>query len=338
MPLLRPCSFACGVGFVLSAVNIAEVCMKTIKRFMILSMVCVLFLSGCSFKTAKQPEVQQNDVQKTAVLYFGDKEGTDLTAVNLEIADKTRDELPRYVMEKLLEGPTDPELSRSVRAGTQLISLAEDQGQVTIDLTKEFYNEESIYDVLAMAAIVKSLCSIRGIDRVLLTVEGQPLQTESGAALGVLKESDVVFDADALSEEESNITLYFSDLNAEYLVKEIRRIQVPRGESLEKLIVTELIRGPKGQNAGRTVPQETKIRSVETKDRVCFVNLSSEFVSKNNVGTSAEKLTIYSIVNSLTELSNIDKVQFLIEGEKKDVYQHMIFNEPIERDISMIQK
>ena len=121
-------------------------------------------------------------------------------------------------------------------------------------------------------------------------------------------------------------------------MKEIRRIQVARGESLEKLIVSELIRGPKSQNAGRTIPQETKIRSVETKDRVCFVNLSSEFVSKNNVGTSAELLTIYSIVDSLTELSNVDKVQFLIEGEKKDVYHHMVFNEPIERDITLIQK
>ena len=68
------------------------------------------------------------------------------------------------------------------------------------------------------------------------------------------------------------------------------------------------------------------------------MNLSSDFVTKNNVGTAAERMTIFSIVNSLTELSNVDKVQFLIEGEKKEVYHHMIFNEPIERDISMIQK
>ncbi len=312
--------------------------MKTIKRYTLFLIIGVFLLSGCRAQAPNQSDSLSTAVQKTAVLYFANKEGTDLTAVNLEIENQTREELPRYVIEKLLEGPTDPDLSRSVRVGTQLISLAEDQGQVTLDVTKEFYNEESIYDVLALASVVKSLCSIRGIDRVLLTVEGQPLQTAGGEALGVLKESDVVFDADALSEEESNVTLYFSDLNAEYLVKEIRRIRISRGESLEKLIVTELIRGPKTQNAGRTLPQETKIRSVETKDRVCFVNLSSEFVSKNNVGVAAEKLTIFSIVNSLTELSNIDKVQFLIEGEKKDVYQHMVFNEPIERDISMIQK
>ena len=313
--------------------------MKTMKRFMVFFLVSLLFISGCAPKKPAPTEAPKNLLQKTAVLYFANKEGADLTAVNLDIEEGvTREELPRYVMEKLLEGPTQQDLTRPIRAGTQLISIAEDQGQVTLDVTKEFYHEQSIYDVLALASVVKSLCSIKGVDRVLLTVEGQPLQTASGEAQGVLKESDVVFDADALREEESNITLYFSDLNAEYLVKEIRRIQVARGESLEKLIVSELIRGPKSQNAGRTIPQETKIRSVETKDRVCFVNLSSEFVSKNNVGTSAELLTIYSIVDSLTELSNVDKVQFLIEGEKKDVYHHMVFNEPIERDITLIQK
>ncbi len=294
-------------------------------------------LAGCS-RPAPEPAETSGILQETVVLYFANKDGTDLIAVNLDVKDKTREELPAYVMEKLLDGPTDTNLLRSVRAGTKLLSITTEQSQANVDLSKEFYHEESIYDVLAQASVVKSLCSIRGIDRVLLTVEGQPLQTASGEPLGVLKESDVVFDADALMTDESNITLYFSDLNAEYLVREIRRIQVPRGESMEKLVVTELIRGPKSQDAGRTVPQETKIRSVETKDKVCFVNLSSDFVTKNNVGTSAERLTIFSIVNSLTELSNVDKVQFLIEGEKKEVYHHMIFNEPIERDVSMIQK
>lgn len=307
------------------------------KRCLLLWLGMLLLLAGCS-RPAPEPAETSGILQETVVLYFANKDGTDLIAVNLDVKDKTREELPAYVMEKLLDGPTDTNLLRSVRAGTKLLSITTEQSQANVDLSKEFYHEESIYDVLAQASVVKSLCSIRGIDRVLLTVEGQPLQTASGEPLGVLKESDVVFDADALMTDESNITLYFSDLNAEYLVREIRRIQVPRGESMEKLVVTELIRGPKSQDAGRTVPQETKIRSVETKDKVCFVNLSSDFVTKNNVGTSAERLTIFSIVNSLTELSNVDKVQFLIEGEKKEVYHHMIFNEPIERDVSMIQK
>ena len=48
-------------------------------------------------------------------------------------------------------------------------------------------------------------------------------------------------------------------------------------------------------------------------------------------------LTIYSVVNSLTELPHIDKVQFLIEGQKVEVFKHMIFNEPFVRDDEIIK-
>lgn len=304
------------------------------KRLLLLFLSVLFLIPGCSCGNGRISTVSQDE----AVLYFANRERTDLIAVNLNVKGISRDELPAYVMENLLAGPKDEKLNRSIRAGTQLLSVNQEEGLVSVDVSKEYYNEESIYDILGLAAVVKSLCSIRGVDTVLLTVEGQTLQTANGEPIGALKETDVVFDADALAEDESNITLYFSDVNAEYLVREIRRIQVSRGESMEKLVVAELIAGPQSQNAVRTIPVETKIRSVETKNGVCFVNLSSEFVTKNNVGVSAEQLTIYSLVNSLTELSDVDKVQFLIEGEKKDVYHHIVFNEPIERDVSMIQK
>ncbi|MBE7035163.1 MAG: hypothetical protein E7402_03445 [Ruminococcaceae bacterium] len=297
----------------------------------------VLLLSGCSGLTGGRGPIW-NGKQDKAVLYFANKEGTDLIAVDLDVQDKSQEELPAFIMEKLLEGPAGTTFSNPIRIGTRLLSADREENLVTVDVSKEFYHEESIYDVLAQASIVKSLCSISGVDSVYITVEGQPMQNASGEMIGILKESEVVFDADALMTDESNVTLYFSDANAECLVREIRRIRVPRGETMEKLVVTELIDGPQSSYASRTVPKETKIRSVETKEGVCFVNLSSEFVTRNNVGTSAERLTVYSIVNSLTELSNVDRVQFLIEGERKETYHHMIFNEPIERDVSMIQK
>ncbi len=307
------------------------------KKFLLILLAVIFLFSGCN-RAVPGSDILQFFEQKTAVIYYANSDGTDLIAVKLDVADKNKDALPAFVLETLLEGPKADNLKPSVRSGTQLLSVTTEQGLASVDLSKEFYHEESIRDALATVAIVKSLCSIKGIDRVMLTVEGMPLLNAMGEEQGILKETDVVFDADVLAQDESNITLYFSDVNAEYLVKEIRRIRIPRGDSMEKLILSEIIKGPQTQNGGRTVPAETKILSVETKDAVCFVNLSSEFITKNNVGTAAERLTIFSIVNSLTELSNIDKVQFLVEGEKKDVYHHMVFNEPIARDISMIQK
>ena len=305
------------------------------KKLLTLCLIFVIALSACT--RLEKPTDFFSKSQKNVVLYYANQEGTDLISVKTDVDDKNSLDLPQYIMEKLIEGPTAPEMSRTVRAGTKLLSVTTDKALAKVDLSREFYHEQSIYDILSVAAIVKSLCSVQGIDQVLITIEGQPLLAADGTEQGVLKESDVVFDADALMQDEANIKLYFSDVNAEYLVSEIHRIKVRRGESLEKRVMQALIDGPKNAQNVLTVPPETKIRSIETKDSVCYVNLSSDFISKNQMGLTAERLTIFSIVNSLTELSGIDKVQFLIEGEKKDLYQHMAFNEPITRDVSMIR-
>lgn len=61
--------------------------------------------------------------------------------------------------------------------------------------------------------------------------------------------------------------------------------------------------------------------------------MSGDFVVKHTGGSVGEWFTIYSIVNSLTELDNIKKVQFLIEGEKQQDFKgHMDFSKPFEAD------
>ena len=51
-----------------------------------------------------------------------------------------------------------------------------------------------------------------------------------------------------------------------------------------------------------------------------------------------EKMTIYSIVNSLTELKEIDKVQFLIEGEKvKEFKGNFRFNNAFQEPLQLYQ-
>ena len=48
-------------------------------------------------------------------------------------------------------------------------------------------------------------------------------------------------------------------------------------------------------------------------------------------------MTLYSIINTITELPGIDKVQFLIEGQKQEVYIHAVFNEPFKRNDKLIK-
>ena len=93
----------------------------------------------------------------------------------------------------------------------------------------------------------------------------------------------------------------------------------------QNIVVEELIAGPSGQIEGLypVINPETKIINILTKDGICYVNLDSSFLTVvNNV--SAE-VAVYSIVNSLVELDNINKVQILVNGEVPSTFSNSTF-------------
>lgn len=139
------------------------------------------------------------------------------------------------------------------------------------------------------------------------------------------------------NKETITLTLYFPNLRADSVVPRERQIETEKGALLEKVIFEELQKGPEGDGKNSVIPEGTKILSVETKDGICYLNLSSEFVDNNPGGTAFEAVLINSIVNSLTELPHVQKVQFLINGEKREVYTHTVFDMPFERNESFIR-
>lgn len=131
--------------------------------------------------------------------------------------------------------------------------------------------------------------------------------------------------------QEITATLYFSDDEAQYLKPETRILQQTE-ESLPLLLVQALIAGPQDTTLYKTLPPETKVLSVEIKDGVAYVNFSQEVATKHWGGSAGESMTVGSVVNTLTELSEITSVQFLVEGKiQESIWGHGITSEPIER-------
>ncbi|MCG8401131.1 MAG: GerMN domain-containing protein, partial [Firmicutes bacterium] len=111
------------------------------------------------------------------------------------------------------------------------------------------------------------------------------------------------------------VRLYFANEDNSKLLAEIRYIPMSEAKksvnSLASSIVKELIKGPMS-NAGMkaTIPKSTKLRSpININAGIATVDLTKEFVDNHPGGKEAEKMTIYSIVNSLTELKEIQKVR-----------------------------
>lgn len=104
----------------------------------------------------------------------------------------------------------------------------------------------------------------------------------------------------------------------------INNTDVEKGtEYLATVLVKELISGPaKGSLFQAAVPKETKVHSdVKIKDGVATVDLSKEFIEKHQGGKKNEQLTLYSIVNTLTELKDVKSVQFRIDGKVRKEFK-----------------
>lgn len=311
--------------------------MNKIKKITaVVLLFAIIIVSGCSNNSPVSVEnYDYSDQNKASVYYLNEDENN---LVKRDISIKDQENVLYFLMEKVIENPGEEGIKSAIRTGTKCIWVKAEKNLVSVNLSKEFYNEKNMSDILSIGAIVKTLCSLKGVDSINIFIENNPLTNSDGEEMGILRDSDFVFDADSLESDEEYITLYFSDENGENLIAEVRKIKVPKGEVMEKLVVSELLEGPENEKNLQVIPSGTKIISVETKEGVCFVNFSKEFITKHPGGTSAEIMTVYSIVNSLTELSNVNKVQFLIDGEIKELFNHLMINEPLERDTTYIIK
>lgn len=138
-------------------------------------------------------------------------------------------------------------------------------------------------------------------------------------------------------QQRVDLRLYFADSQAMYLEPEDRTVTARPEDTYQTLVIRELIDGPAVEGHGRTIPEGTKLLSLEIVDGVAYVNFSKEIQTNHWGGSTGEMFTIYSIVNSLTESPEVTAVQFLIEGQRvESLVGHADLTKPIERNEDLI--
>lgn len=299
------------------------------KGLLLLLFICI-FLTGCG-KT-------QTSTDSQVCVYYLNEAGSELVAEAVDVPSGTHKKQIEYLVNQLIT-PSAGKVS-PLSDGTKLLSVTVTDEIAVVDFSKEFYSGKAIDKTLASVAVAKTLCSLDYITGVQILVEGEEALDSDGNPIGILRESDLVINQGSTPSQtpDTSYKIYFSNEDSEFLVPERRNFNVSSGETVEKLIMAELMKGPKEGGHFRTIPQEAKLLSIETKDGVCFVNFSKEFVEKHSGGTTEQQLTIYSIVNSLTELSTVERVQFLIEGEKKEEFHDMVLLEPMVPNKGLIKE
>ncbi|MDE6738497.1 MAG: GerMN domain-containing protein [Lachnospiraceae bacterium] len=305
--------------------------MNRIRTAVWLIIVSALFCVACGSES--QPESG-----KVYNIYYVDNDETKTLAREYVSETEESEKLLEELLGQLREIPSKFEYKAPLASGFGLIGYTIDNGQITMNFDEHYKEMDRVREVLMRAAIVRTVTQVSEINYVSFMVQGEPLTDSSGNAIGTMSADLFIDNAgnEINAYEKVNLHLYFANEDGSGLVEENRRNVVYSSNiSLEKLVVEKLIEGPMAEGAYPTVNPETKVISVTIKDGICYVNLNEAFLNQP-YNVSAD-VTIYSLTNSLVELSNVNKVQISINGESNVSYrENVALSSVFERNLDLL--
>jgi len=135
------------------------------------------------------------------------------------------------------------------------------------------------------------------------------------------------------------INFYFSDLGEEKeLVPEKRTIIAGNSETAVKNAVYELLKGPVKPYHFPVIPAGTELIGAETYENIAAIDLSQEFLENSLDSRILDEYVIYSIVNTLTEIPEVEGIVFYIEGIRIKVYGNIDLSIPAIRNNDYINE
>lgn len=151
----------------------------------------------------------------------------------------------------------------------------------------------------------------------------------------ILKEVEV---RDIPQPQENIGIIYFGTPDG-YLRAETRAIEGQLSAEKGKVLIEEIIKGTTAlDDTINVLPQGTKILNYNF-DKVTGI-ATIDFSQHINAvhGSMGESLAVYAVVNTLTELPGIERVQFLVEGEKvEQIGGHIYMYDPLERELYLLE-
>ena len=286
---------------------------KGIVYLTVLVLMCGL-LVGCGGQKEKE----------NMKIYYINALGDGISAVGYHMHATKTDAMIDEALQELGKDPDSVEYRKTISDSVKIVDCVLDDGMLSLYFDREYEELTGYTEVLMRAAIVKTLVQIKGVDSVTFYVGGDPLQDANGTLVGSMNDDTFINDygAETGSLEKTKLTLYFAS-----------------ADGRERLIMDYLLKGSDDEDAKTVFPSGTKLLNVTVTDGVCYVNLDSSFL-KGTTGVNS-KVVLYSIVNSLTELDNVNKVQILVDGAQStsaDASLGFSLGTSYERDTSMVMQ
>lgn len=300
----------------------------------LLTLVLLSGMTGCA---------REEKEDSGLLLYCLNEDLSSLSTLSYQLEDgKSKDDLsPQKMADDMLEQlATSSGDVRSIApiqnftvTGTTL-----QNGTLTVFLSSDYEELEAVREILTRAALVNTLCQIDGVDSVSFLCGDHPLTNEDGSVVTAMNSDMFIFNSgkEIMNYEKVRLHLYFANEDGDQLVDTYRNVVYNSNISMERLVVEQVLKGPNSDVVFPTLNPAAKVLSVTTRDGVCYVNLDQAFLTEPYGVTS--QVAIYSLVNSLTELSSVSAVQITIEGKTGKAFMDSSLSSAFERNLSVVRK
>lgn len=280
-----------------------------------------------------------NEEQNGIQVYYVNREETAIVPVEYVLTAEERTEVIKELLQLLKTDPEDNNLKATIPSGIEMNGCRINEDKLYIDFTQTYKEMLPTKEILVRAAIVRTMMQVEGLLAVEFELDGEPMMDPAGVLIGSMTAAQFIDNegTEISTYEEVTLRLYFANAEGTQLVPVSRQVEYNTNVSLEKLVMEQLILGSSEQNAYPTINPATKVINVTVNDGTCYVNLDQTFLTQ--VYSVNSEVTIYSIVNSLVELENVNKVQILVNGQNEISYRESVnLNTTFGRNLDLIQE
>ncbi|MDO4554709.1 MAG: GerMN domain-containing protein [Lachnospiraceae bacterium] len=300
---------------------------------LILAAVMAVFFARSSSDEDTKQEKETGDI----TLYYVSIDGMSFYQVpyNFSKPGKTL-RMAEEVLEQLKTVPQNEDCQVTIPQSVIWSDVNLEDTNLVIDFTSSYSKLSSVNEIFLRAGVVKSLVQLDGIHSVEFKQNGTPLMTLDEQPVGMMTAESFIDDSNENwgVTQEDIITLYYANESGDRLVGEDARVTVENNVPMEQEIIERLIAGSDKNGCYQAIPEGTKVIKTVTKNGTCYVDLNENFL--NPMESVSAEVTVYSVVNSLTELSSVSKVQFTINGEKVSrLRESLDFDVSFERNLDL---
>lgn len=294
--------------------------------------VAVTFL-GCD---KNKGEVEEG---KTYIYYI-DKKISKLIPKEYELNAKDEKKQVEELLGQLRQNTDDVEMTKAIPNEVGVEDYYLEDGVLSIMFDTDYASMKKPQEVLTRAAVVLTMTQLDAISYVSFSIAGQPLAGSDGEAVGNMQASDFAdnLDSNKIINNTEDFTIYFANQQGTQLAAYDFEAEYGSNMSREQFIINKLIEGPAEEEGYvRTISANVQVVSVMSMDNICYVTFGENFLTEPS--SVPDDLVIYSIVNSLSEISYIHKVQISVNGQTDAVYHGTIsLSEPFTRNLDFVEK